>query len=199
MRTCFILAAMCALAVHVQTASSNIIWMTGTSRVWAAGHLQSGGSLEVLTASDQNVPWEPYWYARGDFSSSVQGSWFPIVSWTSYSAHGAALSQGQPQSVGADLTLDFTFDAPGFVSLSTSGRYAIAGIDGFGSVTGDHSISGWLGAGSYHLYATARAGSDVAPTSEAASFAFTIPSPGPLSLALLGGGLLYPRRRRAAQ
>lgn len=197
MRTGITIASACALAAVGSIASANISWISGESRVWSfGGHTQSGGWLEVLSASDQSYPWEPYWYARGDFASSFQGQWTPTTSFTSYVAAGEAVLRGLPTDAGARLTLDFTFDAPGFVSISTSGNRAFAGIDGFGSVTGDNTLSGWLGAGTYHLYAEAVGGSLVAPPSIAASFSITIPSSGSLPLMLVGGSMCFSRRHR---
>ena len=82
----------------------------------------------------------------------------------------------------------FTISCSGAISSVTI--FYAGGSDVFASVSGGGSLSGRLSeVCSYHL---------VASVSGNGSYWFSVPSPGPLSLALIGVGLLCSRRRRAA-
>lgn len=87
-------------------------------------------------------------------------------------------------------------DAVWTYSFQVTTPYSVVSLDGV-SIVGQlgtsfvGTASGELGPGDYHLYASA---------SDWGDFSLTIiPSPAPLSLALLSGGVLCARRRRAAQ
>jgi hypothetical protein len=140
------------------------------------------------------------WSARNytleaKYSATTVGTgrpWEADFSYSSISGTGTAYKEwGCPPDVVArvDLDVNFTLNTVGAYSISAGGNGFVT-IDGVLTVTSGQSLAGFLAAGQHHMVAQA--------TSEGGTFAFTIPSPGPLSLALLGGGLLCSRRRRAA-
>jgi hypothetical protein len=99
--------------------------------------------------------------------------------------------------------ITFDTDAPWMFSGRTTDRGWIQLMDEFNNRVFDFGGGGAVNAlvnpGTYRVVAQSVCETSYNFDSEYGSFYLTIPSPGPISLALLSGGLLCPRRRRAAQ
>lgn len=191
-----LIVAACGIAMFANLVSGDIVSISSDeSSVSAGSRHQSGHAIDFLSVSDESYPTDPNpWQVSATFTSSVQGSWWPSMALTHYSAQGSVSTRGKGPPVSARLAMVVELDHRGFYSISTSGSYTVVLIEGVSTVvstTGNNSVSGWLSAGRYQVLAEAASGS----TADA-SFSLTIPSPGTLALASLTVGLLSPKRRR---
>jgi hypothetical protein len=194
-------AAISAIGCLACTASADVIygWSSNVS-IWAySGTFGSGYGNQGLYSNlykymDDAAVGGSGW-GEASFDGGGQYNW--DNSWSSLSASGYAESDWQYGSAFSKVDLWFTLDNMGEFFISSTGAGGHVQIDGIASVTGTQSTSGWFGPGTYHLYAIAECND----TNNRAwsTFSFTVPSSGPLSLALLGIGVLCSRRRRSAQ
>ncbi len=140
-----------------------------------------------------------YVWATASFTAGGQPIDAGTGRYTRIDGHGYTLTSISQGLATSEVDLWFTvplFENGGTFSISCTGADSYVQIfrggDLFASVASGGSLSGRLwDANSYHLRAYC--------SGNKADFSFAVPSPGPFSLALLGGGLLCSRRRRAAQ
>lgn len=194
----FHLAMLGLTTMLAAAANANVVFPSPGSAKLSAWYLthDDGWMMNDWLMASYWDSWDAQWYdcwSTYDVTRVGSGDpWTSDFNYRSISATGSAWKTGgspPPVVARVDLDVNFTLDTVGAFSISAGGNGFVT-IDGWLTVTNGQSLDGFLAAGQHHMVAQA--------TSEGGTFAFTIPSPGPLSLALLGGGLLCSRRRRAA-
>lgn len=196
-------AAISAIGCLACMASADVIagWSSNAS-IWAySGTFGTGFFNQTLYSSPHSYISDAAvggtgWGEADFWGAGVPGVRNGVDYWSMLGAGGYARSDSQFGSSYSKVDLWFTLDTLGEFSISSTGAGGHVQIDGVASVTGTQSTNGWFGPGTYHLYAIAECNDT--NNRDWSTFSFTVPSPGPLSLALLGVGLLCPRRRRAA-
>jgi hypothetical protein len=197
-------AAISAVSCLACMASADVIagWSSNAS-VWAySGSFGTGYFNQTLYSSPYSYISDAAVGGTGWGEADFWGGGEPGVRsgvnyWSSLSAGGYARSDSQYGSSYSMVDLWFTLDTLGEFTISSTGAGGHVQIDGVASVTGTQLTSGWFGPGAYHLYAIAECNDT--NNRDWSTFWFTVPSSGPLSLALLGGALLCARRRRPSQ
>jgi hypothetical protein len=211
----FKLTALVAVCAATSGASAGLVDLYHVASISGSASFPGGyydsysSSLTNYESLEQQVAWAQHALGRSELLTTWLFNW-PDSTWEAINVFGSSTAgydmPGGQANAEAHFDMSFITNAPWVFSGSTFKDAAITLLNAdnqivFSLSSGDR-VNTLVNAGRYRVLADTVGTTSYSPSGfdhAGGDFYLTIPSPGPLSLALLGIGVLCSRRRRSAQ